>query len=236
MEKIDVIILAGGLGTRLREMVSDVPKVLAPVHGKPFLDLLLSFLSKSEHIHRVILAVGYMSEKIIERYKDCKRYNFEIFFSTEKEPLGTGGAIKRALNLSDKDMVLVLNGDSYTEVNIADLILTHRKNSALLTIVLKEVDNASRYGSVTLGEHGKIICFEEKKAGSGNAYINTGVYLLKRELFDNVEDNKVLSLEKDLFPLFVKEAAYGYISRGKFIDIGIPETYKISNEYLKEVL
>jgi D-glycero-alpha-D-manno-heptose 1-phosphate guanylyltransferase len=236
MEKINAIILAGGLGTRLREMVSDLPKVLAPINGSPFLDLLLSFLSKSEHVNKVILAVGYMSDKIIERYRGCNKYGFEIFFSVEKELLGTGGAIKKALKFSNSDIVLVLNGDSYIEVNIEDLIMTHKINNANLTIVLKEVKNANRYGSVKLDENGRIICFEEKKVESGSVYINAGMYLLKKELFDNIEENKVLSLEKDLFPMFVKEAVYGYISHGKFIDIGIPETYKISDEYLKEVL
>ncbi|MEW6418255.1 MAG: nucleotidyltransferase family protein [Nitrospirota bacterium] len=236
MEKIDVIILAGGEGTRLRSVVSDVPKPLALIDGKPFLDILLEQLNNFNCIGRVIMAAGYKSEMIVERYKECSKYNFKILFSIEKKLLGTGGAIKKALPLTETEDVLVLNGDSYIEVNIEDLIMTHKKNNANLTIVLKEVENADRYGSVKLDKNGRIKCFEEKKVESGSVYINAGVYLFKKELFDDVEENKVLSLEKDLFPIFIKKAVYGYISYGKFIDIGIPETYKISDEYLKEVL
>ena len=108
-EKVDVIILAGGLGTRLREVISDVPKVMAPINSRPFLDILLSFLNKWDCINRVIIAVGYMADKIIGEYKNSKKYDFKIFFSEEKELLGTGGAIKRALKYAETDNVLALN-------------------------------------------------------------------------------------------------------------------------------
>ncbi len=235
MEKLDSIILAGGLGTRLREVVPKLPKVLAPVNNKPFLDIILSSLSKWECIEKVVIAAGYMADKIIERYKDTSRYNFKILFSVEDELLGTGGAIKKVIPQTQTDNVLVLNGDSYVETDLSVLSKKHMETSASMTIVLREVENASRYGMVKLNSDNRVVCFEEKTPELSRGLINAGVYLIKRDLFNDVKDNKVISLEKDLLPVFIKERVFGCISSGKFIDIGIPETYKIADKYLKEV-
>lgn len=235
MEKIDAIILAGGKGTRLRSVVSDIPKPLAPVNGRPFLDILLSQLDSFDCINKAVLAVGYKSEIVIERYKDCKDYKFEIVFSLEKELLGTGGAIKKAVHLTDSEDILVLNGDSYAEVDINEIIKVHTENNALITMVLKEVNDAGRFGSVRLNAKNRITFFEEKKDTSEPGLINAGIYLMKKKLFDRIEDNKVISLEKDILPGLIHKGIYGYIATGKFIDIGIPETYMSSGEYLREV-
>ncbi len=235
MEKIDSIILAGGLGTRLRGVVPELPKALAPVNNKPFLDIILASLNKWEYIERVVVAVGYMADKIIERYKDTSRYRFNILFSVEEELLGTGGAIKKVLSQTESDNVLVLNGDSYVEIDLFALEKKHRETRAAMTIVLRGVENASRYGRVKLNSDNRIVCFEEKTPEPSKGYINAGMYLIKRKLFDNVKENNVISLEKELLPVFIKEGVFGYISSGKFIDIGIPETYKIADKYLKEV-
>jgi D-glycero-alpha-D-manno-heptose 1-phosphate guanylyltransferase len=235
MKTFDSIILAGGLGTRLRGVVPGLPKVLAPVNNKPFLDIILSSLSKWECIEKVVIAVGYMADKIIERYKDTSKYNFKILFSVEEELLGTGGAIKKALAQTETDNVLVLNGDSYVETDLHVLARKHMEASASMTIVLRVVENASRYGRVKINSDKRIVCFEEKTPECSKGYINAGMYLFKRKLFDDVKDNSVISLEKELLPVFIKEEVFGYISSGKFIDIGIPETYKIADKYLKEV-
>ncbi len=235
MEKLDSIILAGGLGTRLRGVVPELPKALAPVNNKPFLDIILSALSKWECIEKVVIAVGYMADKIIERYKDTSKYGFKILFSVEEELLGTGGAIKKVIPQTETDNILVLNGDSYAETDLCDLLDKHVETSASMSIVLREVENASRYGRVKLISDNRIVCFEEKTPGPAKGYINAGMYLIKRKLFDDVKNNVVISLEKELLPVFIKEGVFGYISSGKFIDIGIPETYKIADEYLKEV-
>jgi D-glycero-alpha-D-manno-heptose 1-phosphate guanylyltransferase len=234
MEKLDAIILAGGLGTRLREVLTDLPKVLAPVNNRPFLDILLNFLNKSHCIRKVIIAVGYMADKITKEYSNRPEYIFKILFSEEKELLGTGGAIKKALQYVETDNVLALNGDSYVDVNVNDLMRNHRKRNAAMTIVLKKVENANRYGSVKLNTEGRIISFEEKIPGKTRGYINAGMYVFKKELFDDVKEDKVLSLEKELLPIFLGNGVYGYISHGKFIDIGIPETFKVVSRYLKE--
>ncbi len=235
MKKIDSIILAGGLGTRLREIVPELPKALAPVNNKPFLDIILSSLSKCESIGRVVIAVGYMADKIIERYKDASGYNFEILFSVEEKLLGTGGAIKKVLPKTETGNVLVLNGDSYMETDFHVMAEKHIKTGASMTMALREVEDVSRYGSVKLDSDNRIVSFEEKTPEPSKGYINAGMYLIQSRLFDDVRGDNVISLEKELLPLFLKEGVYGHISSGKFIDIGIPETYKIADKYLKEV-
>lgn len=237
MEKIDAIILAGGEGKRLRSIVNEIPKPLATVGGKPFLDILIEQLSEFNYINSVVLAVGYKAEKIIERYKDCSKYNFNITFSIEEELLGTGGAIKKAIKHTKTKDILVLNGDSYTEVNIKDLIITHRNNEAKITIVLLEVEDVSRYGSVRVNSQNRILSFEEKKEYTGPGLINAGIYLIQKNIFSDIEENKVISFEKEVLPIFIrnfKNNIYGYIVKGEFIDIGIPETYKIASKYLKK--
>lgn len=234
-ESIDAILLAGGMGTRLKPIISDIPKPLAIINEKPFLDILLSQLNRCDFICKVIIAVGYMSKKIIDRYKDCNDYSFVITFSVEEKLLGTGGAIKKAINYTQSGDIIVLNGDSYVEVNIEDMFKVHKDSNAYITIVLKEVSNVCRYGKVLIGDRKRIVSFEEKGGVKGPGLINAGMYIIKRVLFDDIKENYILSLEEELLPRFIKSNAYGYITHGKFIDIGIPETYKAANEYLKGI-
>lgn len=234
MKKIDSIIMVGGLGTRLREVVPDLPKPMVSINGKPFLDIILSLLNKCGSIERVILAVGYMADKIIERYEKSSEYSFEILFSVEEKFLGTGGAIKNALKYTETNNVLVLNGDSFVEVDLYDFLKKHLQTNADMTIVLKELKNTNRYGSVKIDEDNKITCFEEKKTGLSKGLINAGVYMIKKTLFDSIKEQTVISLEKELLPVFIKKDVFGYIGKGKFIDIGIPETYRMADKYLRE--
>ena len=236
MDKIDAIILAGGEGKRLRSLVYEIPKPLAIVSGKPFLDILLEQLDRCNCIKHVVLAVGYMGNKIIEKYKDCSFYNFNIIFSVEDKLLGTGGAIKKAMGYTNTKDVLVLNGDSYTEFNIEDLIKTHRDNKRKLTVVLYKVEDVSQYGNVSVNGQNRIILFEEKKGKTEPGLINAGIYLMRRNIFRTIEENRVISFEKELMPKLIKKIKghiYGYIVDGKFIDIGLPEGYKRAGEYLK---
>jgi len=234
MNTINAIILAGGLGTRLRTLVSDVPKVLAPVNGKPFLDIIIRALAKSGIIDHVVIAAGYMAEKIIEQYRNCLEFGLRISISIEKQLLGTGGAIKLALNYTESQDIIILNGDSFIDIDYIAFYKAHKENSAKLTIALKHVDNASRYGIVIL-DNNRIVSFQEKKEKIIAGFINAGIYILNRDLFAQVAENKVISMEKEILPEMIKNDAYGYISNGRFIDIGIPETYEIADDYLKEV-
>lgn len=234
-EKLDVIILAGGLGTRLRKILENVPKPLAPVNGRPFLDIILTDLKKYNYIEKIIIAIGYMADKFIERYKNTSEYNCKIIFSIEEELLGTGGAIKKALKFTETKDLLVLNGDSYINVDLDDLLKKHIETDAVMTIVLRKLRNANRYGRVKLGSNNRIITFEEKQLDPSKGYINAGMYLIKRELFDNVKENTKISLEEELMSGFLERGVYGYVSHGKFIDIGIPETYNAADKYLKDL-
>jgi len=228
---VDAIILAGGLGTRLRSVVSDVPKALAPVNGKPFLDLILGAMSRHAFIGRVVIAAGYMAEKIHSQYENHS-YSFDIAFSEEKELLGTGGAIKKALKHTATDPVLALNGDSYVDVNLIDLYASHKARRAAMTMVLKAVEHAGRFGTVKVDTSMRITEFEEKKGTAAGAIINAGVYVFRRDLFDGVPDGVPLSLERDLLPGFLRGGVYGYVSSGKFIDIGTPKSYHMADTYL----
>lgn len=214
---MDAIILAGGLGTRLRDTISDVPKPLAPICGKPFLDILLDQLNG--HVDRIILAVGYKSDQIREYYQKG-----EVFFSEEKEPLGTGGALKQALAHAKRSPVLVLNGDSYFGIDLGRLAAFHEEKSAEATIACREVDDVSRYGSIFFDGMGRVTAFHEKEAKRGKGWINGGIYLISRTFLDFFSD-KPFSLEQAAFPLLLNKRVFAYPSEGKFIDIGTRESY-----------
>jgi NDP-sugar pyrophosphorylase family protein len=231
MKTSDAIILAGGKGTRLQGVISDIPKPLAPVNGRPFLDILLSQLNQVQAIQRVVIAAGYKSEKIVERYQGSSAYRFSILFSEERELLGTGGAMKKALPLTSGDCVLILNGDSYVGVDIEGLFRFHRKNHARISIVLKEMDNANRYGLVTVDSRYRILRFEEKRPQETRGLINAGIYFLDRALFDKVPENRVVSFEKELLPDMIRDSAYGFVAAGEFIDIGVPESYRAAEQF-----
>lgn len=231
----DAIILAGGLGTRLRSAVPDLPKPLAQVNGRPFLDLLLTQIERADEIKKVILAVGYRSERIIEQYANCGRFSFELVFSKEDEPLGTGGALIKACKLTQTNEILVLNGDSYVDIDIGGLIGVHRESGAPFTIVLKDADDCRRYGKVEVNSACRVISFGEKDANAaGPGLINAGVYVFDRALFED-EAERNLSLETGLLPEYVRYGGYGYIVHGRFIDIGIPETYREAQQYLRGI-
>lgn len=236
-EKVDAIILAGGLGTRLKGTVPDLPKALSPVHGRPFLDHILYFLEESNAVKSVTLAVGHMADQILGQYTGNKGYSFEILFSREETLLGTGGAINRALRYATTDSVMVLNGDSYVDADLNDVVAFHREKNASMTIIVKKIKNPGRYGLVRFDDNHRITSFNEKQTSATEGYINTGIYLLKRQIFNNIEESKVLSLEKELMPLFIHSGGvYAFATHGKFIDIGVPETYLIAEEFFKEAL
>ncbi|NGX49787.1 MAG: D-glycero-alpha-D-manno-heptose 1-phosphate guanylyltransferase [Candidatus Anoxychlamydiales bacterium] len=228
---MDTIILVGGKGTRLRETIGDdIPKPLAKINGTPFLDLIISQLEKFDIIKNIILAVGYKKEKIIDRYKDKNN----ILFSEDFFPLGTGGAIKKALSLCKSNEVLVLNGDTYLEFNLADLLQNHIEKKAEITIGYRFEKDTSRYGSLTLDEKTKkILKFNEKqnseKLKEISGFINSGVYVINKNVFDdfeNIEDSEKFSIELDFFSkaVFTKKI-FGFDIKTSFIDIGTASSY-----------
>lgn len=218
---MEAIILAGGFGTRLSTVVSDVPKPMAPINGRPFLEYLLDDLNE-KGINRVILAVGYKKEIIKSHFKE-KYKNIDIVYSDEDIPLGTGGAIKKALTLAKDKEIFIINGDTFFDVDLKEMYQFHKKNNSKLTLAIKEMEKFDRYGSLIL-EGDKIIKFKEKKY-IDKGYINGGIYLIKKELL-NKEEKESFSFEKDILENeSLKIEKYGYKSEGYFIDIGIPKDY-----------
>lgn len=235
--KIDVIVLAGGLGTRLKGAVPGLPKALSPIHGRPFLDYILDLLDESHLVRNVILAVGHMADQILKQYAGRDSYSFKIIFSREETLLGTGGALKKALQYTTTGSVMVLNGDSYVDICLNDVIVFHREQNASITVIAKKIDNPDRYGLVAFDDNHTITSFDEKRENAGGGYINTGIYLFERGIFDHVEEYKVISLEKELLPLFIQNGGvYAFTTDGKFIDIGIPETYVAAEKFFQEEL
>jgi D-glycero-alpha-D-manno-heptose 1-phosphate guanylyltransferase len=228
----DVIVLAGGKGTRLQSVISDVPKPMAPIAGKPFLWYLLNFLKKGG-AKRIVLSVGYKKESIID-YFGHEFNKMQLVYAEENEPLGTGGAIAHALSLCESDNVLVYNGDTFFNAPCQDLLHFHIKENNAISIYLKEIENPDRYGTVTL-EKNVISAFKEKQEGLKNGLINAGVYCFNKKAIVFPKD-KVFSFEKEILETYAKKQALGgLINNAYFIDIGIPEDYKKANETFEEL-
>lgn len=222
---MEVAILAGGLGTRLRSVVSEVPKCMAPVAGQPFLWYLLEQLRRYD-VERVILSVGYLREVIQDWVAEhAAEYPFEFRFAVEEQPLGTGGGIKLASSMADGPELVVLNGDTFFDVDL-DLLLAARRGSGLpVALALKPMRDFDRYGTVLPGADGVIRAFREKQHCS-EGLINGGVYAidLRSGVFDGVPVK--FSFEKEVLePQCGRGRLYGLVQDGYFIDIGIPEDY-----------
>lgn len=219
---MEAVILAGGLGTRLQSVVSHVPKPMAPILGRPFLDILLNHLPPLE---KIVLAVGHKAGLITGAYQNSK-----IEFSIEDEPLGTGGALKKALSLVKNESVLVLNGDSYVHVDYPAFFEAHIHHDADITLVYIPMEETGGFGKIKIDPltH-QIQAFQEKVGGPG--YINAGVYLIRKSILSKFEGT--FSLEKDVFPTLAR--IYGFPSHGPFIDIGTPESYTRAQTVLENL-
>ncbi len=225
------IILAGGFGTRLRKCVENIPKPMAPVRGRPFLEYILDHLHKY-NISDVVLSTGYLSSKISEYFGNSYR-NINIKYSEEDMPMGTGGATKLSLNKLDSELVFIINGDTLFRADLGKMVSSHKERKAAITIALRHTDNCDRYGKITTDSDNRIINFSEKTPEGGPGWINGGIYLLNRSIFDNTAFPEVFSLEKDLFSVYTSELKiYGAKDNAYFIDIGTPEDYKRAEDEL----
>ncbi|WP_270990547.1 nucleotidyltransferase family protein [Campylobacter upsaliensis] len=216
---MEAIILCGGLGTRLRAVVKDVPKPMAAVGGKPFLEFIFEFLKK-QGVKSVVLAVSYKYEVIQEHFKN-EFLGIKIKYSIEQEPLGTGGAIKQALELCEGREVFVLNGDSIFEISLKNLHL----KGAKICLALKKMVDFQRYGAVKVDESGEIAEFKEKSFCK-EGLINGGIYLLKKDIFKDFELFGSFSFEEFLSTNFKALKARAELFEDYFIDIGIPQDYE----------
>jgi D-glycero-alpha-D-manno-heptose 1-phosphate guanylyltransferase len=219
---LDVIILAGGLGTRLRPVLPDIPKVLAPIGERSFLEFLLERLQR-QGIGRFVLSVGFR-HALIEEAVGTAYKGVPIQYAIEAEPLGTGGAIRFAATYCHGDDVVVLNGDSYVDVDLRRFVNMHQRNHARLSVCAVEVENAARYGRI-LVDGSRIVGFSEKGT-VGPGLINAGVYVMRRDLLDSLALPAAFSFEEEILAVRVAEIEPRVFRvTGTFIDIGIPEDY-----------
>ncbi len=231
---MEIVILAGGLGTRLRSVVKEVPKCMAPVAGKPFLWYLLKYLSRFD-VSRVILSVGYLREvvcKWIEEVKD--EFPFEFGYAIEDVPLGTGGGIRLALSKASDSDIAVLNGDTFFDIDLNALMEAHKRLNAAITLALKPMRKFDRYGSVVVDYNNNRIRQFKEKAYCEEGLINGGVYIIRRlePIFDGLPE-KFSFEDAVLEPQCQFDKLFGIIQNGYFIDIGIPEDYSRANEAFK---
>lgn len=226
------VILSGGLGTRLRAVVNDRPKVMAMVAGRPFLTHLLDQLADSK-IRRVILCTGYLAD-LIENELGNKYRGIELVYAVENTPLGTGGALRNAAGRVTGNMILVLNGDSYCQCNLADFAARQAASGAYAGMALAWVEDVSRFGAVQITETSHVDRFTEKGGQSDPGWINAGIYLLPVGLLQEIPPHRQVSLEREIFPALAAKGLYGYQCRGSFIDIGVPEEYQRSQLFFSE--
>lgn len=224
----EAVILAGGYGTRLRQVVADVPKPMAPIGGRPFLEIQLGMLARRGFGHAV-LAVGYLGHMIVEHFGD-RFGDLELSYTIETSPLGTGGAMQQALQRCRSDRAFVLNGDTYLELDFdaADRLWQTDRRGVL---VARSVPDTARYGRLAVADGWVQGLIEKGTAGPG--VINAGCYLLARGQLAEFAEPPPFSFEKDFLPLVLPTAPWHlFLTDGLFIDIGVPEDFARAQELL----
>lgn len=228
---MDVIILAGGKGTRLQGVIGNMPKCLALIAGKPFIWHLLNYL-KDWEFNKIILSVGYQKEMIISYFNTNP--NDRVLFAEETEPLGTGGAIRFALGLTSSKDVLVINGDTLFKIDLSLMIQYYHSTDAEAVIALRMVNDIARYGEVIVDDESIITSFNEKSDRNSPGLINGGIYLLNRTLIEQSHFRSSFSFEKDFLPdAIASKKVHGIMFNDYFIDIGVPGDLEQAQSDLK---
>ncbi len=223
-EDVKAVLLVGGVGTRLRSVVSSKPKPLASVGGSSFLELLIRHLCY-QGIRRLVMCTGYLADQIESEFCDGRAGDVVIEYSKEPHPLGTAGAVKLAQRyLRDAPDFLVMNGDSFLEIDFRQLIQFHQAHGGLVSMAVSRVQNATRYGTVEVDAGSRVVGFAEKTGRDSPGLINAGVYVFNRRVFEHIPDGPA-SLERDVFPHVLDHGMYALEQHGMFIDIGTPEDY-----------
>jgi D-glycero-alpha-D-manno-heptose 1-phosphate guanylyltransferase len=227
-----VLVLAGGLGSRLSVVVNDRPKILAPVAGRAFIDILLEKLVE-QGFRRFVLSVGHLKEKIYQHFESHALRSL-VTFCPEGTPLGTGGAIWQARRLLETGPFLALNGDSHCDIDFGALISTHHIHHTICTLVVVRMRNRRDFGTVLLEPDGRISQFSEKSDIPGEGWINAGIYLFEPALFSMPIPAPAFSLEKDFLPWLVTQCPiFGFRSEGELVDIGTPERLRQAQELFR---
>lgn len=226
---MEAIILAGGLGTRLQSVVPDLPKPMAPVRGRPFLEILLDHWL-SQGVRHFILAVGYKFGAIRDHFGDSYR-NVPIDYSIEQEPMGTGGGLLLALDKVEHERFFIINGDTFYPIPAHAMEQVHNLSHSHFTIALRQIEKPDRYGTVNIDPQGQIGAFNPPKSEQATNLINGGIYLAEGNFLIGFRKNwngiSKISLEDDLFGRFLdgKNRIFGFIGEAPFIDIGVPSDY-----------
>ncbi|MEY8215763.1 MAG: sugar phosphate nucleotidyltransferase [Colwellia sp.] len=227
---LEAIILVGGKGTRLKSISGDTPKPLVEIGGKPFLYWILESLQE-QGFSRVVLATGYRSDFLKNKIlTDCP-VNIELIFSEEKAPLGTGGAIKSAFKFVSSNRVLVMNGDSYCDINFRTALESGQKIDKFITMIGVHVDNVERYGAIEVDGQGNLLRMTEK-GSRGPGYINSGIYVVDKLVIEAVP-NESFSFEGEVLSNSLSDISC-YMTEDYFVDIGVPVDYKLANKYFYE--
>ena len=226
------VILAGGFGTRLQPVVPDRPKVLANILDRPFLTFILDQLLSSG-VKDVVLCTGYMADNVQNKLGNSYK-SLRLIYSRENVPLDTGGALRLALPYLNSDPVLVMNGDSFADIDLTFYLDWFFKKNCQASLLLTNVPDTGRYGKVTIAEDGLLLAFEEKGIKSGPGWINAGVYILKKSLVASMPVGTPFSMEREFFPELVDKGLHGFCFDGEFIDIGTPETFALAEKFFAE--
>ncbi|MCC6758253.1 MAG: NTP transferase domain-containing protein [Candidatus Omnitrophica bacterium] len=232
---VDIVILCGGLGTRLRSTIGESQKAMATVGEEPFLNIVLRYL-KSQGFQRVILAVGYQADQV-EQYYRKNDLGLKIEFSREETPLGTGGAIKNAQKLIKSNPFFAMNGDCFSTLAYGDFLKFHLAKKASATLSVVKITDSRDYGTISLGANDAIKGFEEKKDVAGGGFVNVGAYCFNNEILDMMPAGK-FSIERDFFPLLpekLKERFCGFVVETEFLDIGTPDRYSKAGDMIRKV-
>ncbi len=225
------LVLVGGRGTRLAPAVHDRAKVVADVGGRPFLTYLLDRLEAAD-VARVVLCTGYRGQEVRALIGD--RYGaLALEYSHEDEIAGTGGALRLAADRFDADPVLVLNGDSYCEVDLRELWARHQQRGPAATMVVAEVPDAGRFGRVEMDAEHAVRAFREKTGEPSPGWINAGIYVVGRAQLRAIDTGRAVSLESEVLPAWIAKGLDAFPTRGGFLDIGTPRSYAAAEEELR---
>jgi D-glycero-alpha-D-manno-heptose 1-phosphate guanylyltransferase len=229
LEQVTVAILAGGLGSRLRSVVTDRPKAIMAIQGKPFLTYLLDQLVVAG-TRDIVLCTGYRGDQIRMMFGESYG-TLRLTYSQEPKPMGTAGALRFALPLFKSNPVLVMNGDSYCETNLREFWVWHTRRHSNASLLLTKIFDTERFGQVQIDLDGKITAFIEKGAGPNPGLINAGIYLINRHLLEEISPSHAVSLERQVFPTWIGRGFHGFASESRFVDIGTPEAYASAESF-----
>ena len=234
LSDLPVLILAGGLGTRLSSVLGGQPKILAPIDGRPFVEYLLAWL-EAQGVRNVIFSLGHLAERVQAHLGSRVVGLQKIVSVVEPEPLGTAGAVAFSLRHLPRRPILIINGDTFVDVSLEALWSSHQAHGDIASIVCAQVDNAGRFGQVEIDATNRIVRFEEKSSAPGGlAWVNAGVYCFDPLMLDQIALRQRGSLEKDILQLMPPRSIRAYCTRGRFLDIGTPESLAQAADLMRE--